>query len=61
MKRGKLVRHLRNHGCVLIREGGRHAIWANPGKNKKSAVPRHLEIHNVMASKICKDLQIPKP
>ena len=35
MKRRELVRHLNNHGCELIREGGNHSWWLNP--LKKSA------------------------
>jgi len=28
MKRAELLRHLREHGCVFIREGGSHSWWA---------------------------------
>jgi len=61
MKRRALVRHLTGHGCVLIREGGNHSWWGNPAKNRRSAVPRHSEIHDLLARKICKDLDIPAP
>ena len=30
VKRHDLIRHLRQHGCVLIREGRRHSWWAIP-------------------------------
>jgi hypothetical protein len=30
MKRRELLRHLNNHGCELIREGGNHSWWLNP-------------------------------
>lgn len=59
MKRGELIRHLRAHGCVLLREGARHSWWHNPALNKRTAVPRHNEISDVLANKICKDLGIP--
>lgn len=59
MKRGDLIRYLREHGCVLLREGGRHSWWHNPGQNKRSAIPRHNEIVDVLARKICKDLGVP--
>lgn len=59
MKREALVRHLRRHGCVLLREGGRHSWWHNPERNKRSAVPRHREVDDDLARKICKDLGIP--
>jgi mRNA interferase HicA len=61
MKREALLRHLRRHGCELAREGGRHSWWHNPAQNKRSAVPRHNEIDNDLARKICRDLGIAKP
>ena len=30
MKRSTLLRHLRQHGCYLKREGGAHSLWCNP-------------------------------
>jgi len=30
MKRRALLGHLQEHGCVAVREGGSHSIWANP-------------------------------
>ncbi|HHB12823.1 MAG TPA: type II toxin-antitoxin system HicA family toxin [Chromatiales bacterium] len=59
MKRSALLRHLRRHGCVLVREGGRHSWWGNPVLNRRSAVPRHSEIADTLARKICKDLGVP--
>jgi len=59
MKRGDLLRHLREHGCALVREGGNHSWWHNPAQNRRSAVPRHNEINDYLARKICKDLRIP--
>ncbi|MCC7422822.1 MAG: type II toxin-antitoxin system HicA family toxin [Planctomycetaceae bacterium] len=61
MKRAKLVQHLRNHGCVPEREGGRHSIWRNPVTGARSAVPRHREVKFPLAKKICRDLDIPEP
>ena len=61
MKRSELIRHLRNQGCELLREGGRHSIWQNPVAGKMTAIPRHHEIKDFMAHKICRDLDIPKP
>jgi mRNA interferase HicA len=58
MKREALLRHLRRHGCQLLREGGRHSWWHNPMQNKRSAVPRHKEIDDHLARKICRDLGI---
>jgi predicted RNA binding protein YcfA (HicA-like mRNA interferase family) len=61
MKRQDLVRHLQAHGCYLLREGGRHSIYVNPARNLTSAVPRHREINDFLARKICRDLGIPEP
>jgi mRNA interferase HicA len=61
MKRSALLKHLRNHGCQLIREGSRHSWWGNPALNRRSSVPRHMEIRNNLAKKICKDLGIDAP
>jgi mRNA interferase HicA len=61
MKRADLIRYLEAWGCVLHREGGNHSIYKNPPKKKISAVPRHREIDEDLAKKICKDLDIPKP
>ena len=59
MKRGDLLRHLRQSGCELLREGARHSWWHNPSRNKRTSVPRHSEIVDLLARKICKDLGIP--
>jgi mRNA interferase HicA len=60
MKRGDLIRHLESHGCYKAREGGNHTIYCNPLSNRTSAVPRHNEVFDLLAKKICKDLDIPK-
>lgn len=44
MKREELLRHLRWHGCELLREGAKHSWWYHPSLNTRSAVPRHTEI-----------------
>ena len=58
MKRRDLLRHLRKQGCEPVREGGRHSWWRNPALNLRSAIPRHNEISDVLANKICKDLGV---
>lgn len=60
MKRVQLIKHLKKHGCILIREGKRHALWGNPEIDTRTAVPRHTEIDNVLAREICKQLEIPR-
>ncbi|HUU98687.1 MAG TPA: type II toxin-antitoxin system HicA family toxin [Phycisphaerae bacterium] len=60
MKRSALLRHLRRHGCVLKREGTRHSLWMNPTNGAVETVPRHNEIPEGLARKICTGLQVPK-
>ena len=59
MKRTALIAHLRANGCVLIREGGKHSWWGNPANKRRSSVPRHTEVDDHLARKICRDLGIP--
>ena len=59
MKRNDLIRHLKQHQFELLREGSRHSIWCNPETKEKSAIPRHRQINEMLAKKICKDLSIP--
>jgi mRNA interferase HicA len=61
MKRVDLIRHLETHGCEFLREGGRHTIYVNRAAQKSSSVPRHREINDFLARKICRDLQISEP
>ncbi len=61
MKRRQLLELLKTHGVVLRREGAKHSIYANPATGETAPVPRHAEIANVLAKKICKDLSVPPP
>ena len=61
MKRLDLIRHLERNGCQFLREGGSHTIYVNRVKKKVSSVPRHREVIEFTARKICKDLEIPQP
>ncbi|MYB94880.1 MAG: type II toxin-antitoxin system HicA family toxin [Gammaproteobacteria bacterium] len=61
MKRRELIKHLKDHGCKLLREGGSHSRWWNPVLRTRTSVPRHTEINNITAQKICKALGIPRP
>ena len=61
MKRRDLIRHLEQHGCEFLREGGNHTIYVNRRAGKASSVPRHREVFELLARKICKDLEIPPP
>ncbi len=61
MTRRALEQHLKKNGCYFHREGSNHSIWKNDNTGQRSSVPRHTEIANTLAKKICKDLGIPSP
>lgn len=61
MNRTDLIRHLETHGCVFVREGGKHTIYKNAANGAMTSVPRHREIKKNLARKICDDLGIPRP
>jgi predicted RNA binding protein YcfA (HicA-like mRNA interferase family) len=60
MKRLKLLKHLHENFCVLIREGGSHSIYINKKTGIKTSVPRHADIDEKTVLKICSQLEIPK-
>jgi hypothetical protein len=60
LKHQDLLRHLKAHGCELLREGRRHSVFVNRASGKVSTVPRHREINDFLARKICQDLDIPE-
>lgn len=57
MKRSQLIKHLKQFDAFLLREGSRHSIYKR-GVHK-TQIPRHVEIVDELARKICKDLEIP--
>ncbi|MFV1980163.1 MAG: type II toxin-antitoxin system HicA family toxin [Rhodothermia bacterium] len=61
MKRRDLIQHLKAAGCEILREGGNHTIYINRSAHRTSAVPRHREINDFLAKKICKDLEVEAP
>ena len=61
MKCRDLIRHLGTHGCEFLREGSNHTVYVNRVAQKTSVVPRHREINEFLAQKICRDLQVPEP
>lgn len=61
MKRVDLIRLPEQHGCTLLREGGRHSVYVNRRTGKLSTVPRHREVNEILARKICRDLELPAP
>jgi hypothetical protein len=58
LKRHELIGHLKEQGCRLDREGSRHTIYVNSANGAKAPVPRHAEIDNRLARKICLELAI---
>jgi mRNA interferase HicA len=61
MKRIDLIRFIEAAGCYLLRDRGKHSVYVNPVNNQTSAVPRHREINDYLARKICRDLGISEP
>jgi mRNA interferase HicA len=61
VKRRDLIRYLSLHGCRLVREGGEHSIWENPTNNRRTSIPRHREIPEFTAIRICKQLEVTPP
>jgi len=61
VKRKELVKHLRGHGCELLREERSHSVWTNPANDQQTSVPRHREINDYTARGICRQLGIPEP
>ncbi|MDP2363711.1 MAG: type II toxin-antitoxin system HicA family toxin [Ignavibacteria bacterium] len=54
-----LIAHFEKNGCLFLSEGSKHNVYTNPKTNRVSTVPRHNEINDFLAKKICKDLDIP--
>jgi predicted RNA binding protein YcfA (HicA-like mRNA interferase family) len=61
VKRRDLIRHLEAFGCEFLREGGDHTVYVNRKAGKVSTVPRHREVNEFLAHRICKDLELPEP
>ncbi|MBF0318469.1 MAG: addiction module toxin, HicA family [Nitrospirae bacterium] len=59
MKRKELIRHIERQGCALLREGARHSMYINLWDiEKSSTIPRHTEIADLLARKICRQLGV---
>jgi hypothetical protein len=61
VKRRDLLRHLDGFGCRPLREGARYTVWFNPVNGRLSTIPRHRELNDFLAHKICHDLGVPTP
>ncbi|MBP9192647.1 MAG: type II toxin-antitoxin system HicA family toxin [Ignavibacteria bacterium] len=60
MKRKEFVRYLNSNNCILHRNGSKHDIYKNLISNKKTTIPRHPTIDDMLCREICKQLGIPK-
>jgi len=60
VKRSALLQHLRKHGCYLKREGRAHSLWSNAATGAVEAIPRHTEVPDLLARKICRKLSVPE-
>jgi predicted RNA binding protein YcfA (HicA-like mRNA interferase family) len=56
-----LPRRPEAYGCALLREGGSHSVYVNRRTRHVSTIPRHREINDFLARKICRDLEVPLP
>jgi hypothetical protein len=61
MRRRELIRPIERHGCEFSREGARHTVYGNRATGQTSTVPRHRDIADLLARKICNDLGMPPP
>ncbi|MHB8764912.1 MAG: type II toxin-antitoxin system HicA family toxin [Deferrisomatales bacterium] len=61
MKRVDLIRHLEQEGCELLREGGSHTVYVNRRKRLATTIPRHREVNEHLARRICRDLGVEAP
>jgi len=58
VKRTALVKLLGRQGCRPFREGARHSVFWNPVNRHITTIPRHREIDDDLAKKICRDLGV---
>ncbi|MFQ5597406.1 MAG: type II toxin-antitoxin system HicA family toxin [Nitrospiria bacterium] len=56
MKRKDLVKKIEKMGCILLRHGGNHDWYQNPGTKISQPIPRHKEIKEYLARHILKML-----
>ena len=61
MKRRGLIRDPQESRGELFRVGAKHSVYVNRKVRKSSTIPRHREINEGLARKICRDLEVPNP
>jgi hypothetical protein len=42
-------------------EGANHSVYVDRASRRTATVPRHTEVNDDLAKKICKDLDVPRP
>jgi len=58
LKRRDLVRHLETHGCELLREGANHPSTSTEQFARSQPCHGNREINELLARKICRDLEV---
>jgi len=56
MKAGLLLKILKAHGCVFVKHGKKHDVYANPRTGAVERVPRHPDINELLAKEIIRNL-----
>ncbi len=56
MKRRDLIKILQQLGCEFVRHGGKHDWFKNKRTGVIQPIPRHKEIHEILARNIIKKL-----
>lgn len=56
MRRVELIRRIETVGCILIRHGANHDLYANPTTGVIQPIPRHTEIKEFLARAIIRKL-----
>ena len=58
MKKKDLIKIIISHGGKFVRNGSNHDIYSNAEGTKKTQVPRHNEINEIIAGDVFKQLGI---
>jgi len=61
VKRTALLRHLREQGCTILREGGGHTLMVNPANLRQASIPRHREVATYTMLAVCRQLEVEAP
>ena len=56
MKRGALLKILKQQGCVFVKHGNKHDQYIQPRTGKVDQIPRHSDIAEDIAKSIIKNL-----